>query len=40
MGVLYERFDNGEILREVSTSLREKVIGNYYRKTMLNFLKL
>jgi N-formylglutamate amidohydrolase len=32
MGVLYERCDNGEVLREVTPSLRETVIQNYYRK--------
>lgn len=37
MGVLYERCDNSEVLREVSTSLREKIISNYYRKHHAQF---
>jgi N-formylglutamate amidohydrolase len=31
MGVLYERFDNNELLRTVTPALREEVIQNYYR---------
>jgi len=31
MGVLYEKFDDGELLREVSKELRETIIENYYR---------
>ena len=31
MGVLYERFDNDELLRTVTPELREDVIQNYYR---------
>ena len=30
MGVLYERFDNDELLRIVTPALREEVIQNYY----------
>lgn len=37
MGVLYERCDNGELLREVTTVLRENVIHNYYRKHHAEF---
>jgi len=37
MGVLYERFDNGEKLREVTPALRETVIQNYYRKHHAEF---
>ena len=32
MGVLYDRFDNGEVLRNVTTQLREKVVRDYYRE--------
>jgi len=32
MGVLYERFDDGSLLRKVSPSLRSKIITNYYWK--------
>ena len=32
MGVLYERFDNGDLLRNVTPQLREKVIRDYYRE--------
>ena len=31
MGVLYERFDDDELLRTVTPELREDVIQNYYR---------
>jgi N-formylglutamate deformylase len=31
MGVLYERFDDNELLRTVTPTLREEVIQNYYR---------
>jgi N-formylglutamate deformylase len=31
MGVLYERFDDDELLRTVTPELREEVIQNYYR---------
>lgn len=31
MGVLYERFDNNELLRTVTPTLREEIIQNYYR---------
>jgi N-formylglutamate amidohydrolase len=31
MGVLYERFDDSELLRTVTPELREEVIQNYYR---------
>jgi N-formylglutamate deformylase len=31
MGVLYERFDDSELLRTVIPELREEVIQNYYR---------
>ena len=31
MGVLYERFDDNELLRTVTPELREEVIQNYYR---------
>ena len=31
MGVLYERFDDDELLRTVTPKLREEVIQNYYR---------
>lgn len=31
MGVLYERFDNNELLRTVTPKLREEIIQNYYR---------
>ncbi len=31
MGVLYERFDDNELLRTVTPKLREEVIQNYYR---------
>ena len=31
MGVLYERFDDGTVLRKITPELREKVIQNYYR---------
>ena len=37
MGVLYERCDNREILREVTPALRENVIENYYRKHHAQF---
>lgn len=37
MGVLYVRCDNGELLREVTTVLRENVIHNYYRKHHAEF---
>jgi len=30
MGVLYEKFDNGNLLRVVSTELKQKVLKNYY----------
>jgi N-formylglutamate deformylase len=32
MGVLYERFDNGDVLRNVTPQLRENVIRDYYRE--------
>lgn len=31
MGVLYERFDDNELLRALTAELREEVIQNYYR---------
>ena len=31
MGVLYERFDDGTVLRNITPELREHVIYNYYR---------
>lgn len=31
MGVLYERFDDNELLRTVTPKLREDIIKNYYR---------
>ena len=31
MGVLYEKFDSGELLREVSKKLRETIIENHYK---------
>ena len=30
MGVLYEKFDNGNLLRVVSDELKQKVLNNYY----------
>lgn len=38
MGVLYEKSDDGEFIRNVTTELREKVLTNYYWKhhTKLN----
>jgi N-formylglutamate amidohydrolase len=32
MGVLYEKTDTGEIMREITPELREKIINEYYRK--------
>ena len=32
MGVLYERFDDGSLLRKVSPAFRSKIITNYYWK--------
>ena len=37
MGVLYERCDNGEVLREVTPAIRETVKQNYYRKHHAEF---
>ena len=30
MGVLYEKLDDGSIIRDVSTKLREEILNNYY----------
>jgi N-formylglutamate deformylase len=32
MGVLYEKSDDGEIIRKVNSELRERVMNNYYRR--------
>ena len=32
MGAVYERFDNGDLLRNVTATLREKIIKDYYWK--------
>lgn len=32
MGVLYEKSDDGEIIREVTQELKEKVLNDYYWK--------
>jgi N-formylglutamate deformylase len=37
MGVLYERFDDGDLLRTVTPTLREYIIKNYYRKHHTHF---
>src|SRR5687768_1353691 len=30
MGMLYTHLDNGEVMREISPSLREKIVNHYY----------
>lgn len=32
MGAVYERFDNGDLLRKVTTELRVRIIENFYNK--------
>ncbi|MEN8775635.1 MAG: N-formylglutamate amidohydrolase [Polaribacter sp.] len=42
MGVLYEKFDNGDILRKVTRNIRESILENYYNKhhnKLLHFVK-
>lgn len=40
MGMLYEKFDNGELLRMVTSDLRELIFENYYKKHHTKFLNL
>ena len=30
MGVLYEKSDDGSVIREIDTKLREDILHNYY----------
>ena len=32
MGVLYEKNDDGEVIRSISPKLREQILNNYYRR--------
>lgn len=40
MGVLYEKFDNGDNLRTVTPKLREDILNNYYWKHHNNFTNI
>ncbi|RAR73693.1 N-formylglutamate amidohydrolase [Flavobacterium aciduliphilum] len=40
MGVLYERFDDGDLLRTVTPTLRENIIKHYYWKHHTHFTNL
>lgn len=39
MGVLYEKSDDGEIIRKINPELREKILNNYYWKHHSEFGK-
>ena len=42
MGVLYEKFDNGDTLRTVTPELRKTILQDYYQKhheKLLNLVK-